>query len=182
MKTLLLLLCMLVSSITFCQTTFTGKTKARIKLRSSPSPYAEWITSMPKGAQVVWNKEDEIEGYCKVIFIGTDFEGWILSRNIINRQRVEKQKGNPFSEGELDDRQSQPELRIFNNTNVYMNLKLDSKMYTLSPHERFKLTYADGDCSYMAAAKNILPSVGKHTFTNGHYYDWEFYIKSVRVR
>ena len=171
---------MLISSVTLCQTTYTGITKARIKLRSSPSPYGEWVTSMPKNAQVIWDKEDEMEGYCKVLFVGTDFEGWILSRNIINRKRVQKQKGNPFNEGDLENRQSQPELRIFNNTRVYMNLRLDGKMYTLAPQEKLTTSYSQGECSYLAAAKNVLPCLGKHDFTNGHYYDWEFFIVHTR--
>lgn len=169
-----LTLFLLTNSIGFCQS-YLGWVTQQVNLRQGPGINYSIITSLkPKTQIYIVSLETENDFY-NVIDIATNNEGYIHKSLVkLGEVVVENEKGMFTSSGKILT--YDPEIEIFNNTNLTLTLKLNSEKYTFLPKQRKIINAKPGMFNYRASAPGVIPIIGTEYAESNTHYIWEFYV------
>ena len=53
-----------------------------------------------------------------------------------------------------------PEIEIYNNTNLTLTLKLNVQLFTFNPHQKQTISLSPGKYNYRASAPGVIPNIG----------------------
>ena len=73
-----------------------------------------------------------------------------------------------------------PDIEIYNNTNLTLTLKLNSELFTFNPNEKQTISLLPGKYSYRASAPGVIPNIGTENMESNMNYSWQFYIITKR--
>ena len=122
---------------------------------------------------------DEENEFYNVIDLNTDTEGFVHKSKVKigdavykNEQKIFTPSGKIYSYN--------PEVQIYNNTNLTLTLKLNGVTYTFSPQEYQTLTLQPGLYDYRATAPGVVPNFGSEYLEKNEGYSWTFYLRKER--
>jgi len=130
---------------------------------------------LKKGSFVVLSEKKPQNGYFTAVDLETEKFGIINSNDIKVKSSINKtNESNIQSYGYSEN--YNPTLRIFNNTNVTLNLTVKGTKYTFKPKEKKVVNIKPGKFYYIATSKNVETLYGYYTCDAYHEYTWEFFI------
>ena len=169
----------LLSILTSIGQSYLGLATKKVNFRSGPGTEYETITSINQGAQLFIVSLETENDFYNVIDIATDKEGYIHKSFVKVGQEIEKNEQGMFTpSGQTTN--INPEIEIYNNTNLTMTLKLNSEIYSFSPQQKKTITLSPGNCNYRASAPNVIPNIGTEYMESNQGYSWQFYIVTER--
>ena len=110
-----------------------------------------------------------------VILIRTNTEGYVHRSFVKVGQVVESNEQGIFAPTGRSSGED-PELEIYNNTELTLTLKLNASNYSFKSQERRTLTLTPGLYAYRASAPNVIPDFGSESIKRETNYTWQFYI------
>lgn len=177
-KFLFVLTLLIISSNLYSQS-YLGWVKKKTILRQEPSSSSTLLLTLNPGDQIYIESLETINGFYNVIDIETNTEGFISESNIKIGEVVEKSKGRLFSpSGKINS--YDPEVEIYNNTNMDLTLKLNDVVYRFSPKEQHTLKLSSGYYEFRASAPGVIPVSGNENLQSNMGYSWEFYVITQR--
>jgi hypothetical protein len=163
-----------ISLMGLCQS-YLGWTIKQVNFRESPSTDAPILSSLQAGTNLFLVSLDTENGFYNVIDIETNTEGYVHMNFVkVGKEVSENDQGIFTPTGETSD--YNPDVEIFNNTDLTLTLKLNSQTYYFSSYEKRTLTLSPGKISYRASAPGVIPNIGTEEMKNNQAYTWEFYI------
>ena len=169
-----ILLIMFCSLTTIAQS-YLGTITKQVNFREGAGKDYNVISSLKPGTQIFIVSLDTENDFYDVIDIRTNIEGYVHKSFVkVGKQVKENDQGIFSSSGETTS--YNPEVEIFNNTNLTLTLKLNSETYSFSPKEKRTLTISPGAISYRASAPGIIPNIGTENLKSNQGYTWQFYI------
>lgn len=173
-KILIFLLFFGFSLFAFSQSHLGWITK-QVNFRVYPSKDSTILSSLEPGTQIFIVSLETVNDFYNIIDIETNTEGYVHKNFVKVGILVEvNDQGVFIPSGETST--YNPDAEIFNNTNLTMTLKLNSLIYTFSPHEKRTLSLSPGAINYRASAPGVIPNIGTEYLKNNQSYSWEFYI------
>lgn len=141
-KTIILTLLLLTTFYGFSQS-YLGWVNKQVNFRQGPGKEFNVISSLKQGTQIFLVSLETENDFYNIIDIATDKEGYIHKSFVKLGDIVEKNESGTFTPSDKTSN-SNPELEIFNNTSLILNLKLNSEVYTFSPMQKRTLTFRPG--------------------------------------
>lgn len=176
MKRKLLLLFLFLTSIncTYSQH-YLGEITKTVNLRESASTDAEILKKLgPKQSVFVLEKETENDFY-HVIDIASDTEGYVHKDYVKLIKPVSRNEEKTFTkENDIEDYDSK--VKIHNDTNRNLTLRLNSNVYTFTPNERKEIDLTPGFYKILASSPGVIPYSGGDDVESNSEYSWKFYI------
>jgi hypothetical protein len=177
-KTFILLTLCLLSFFTYAQS-YLGWTTAQVNFRESPNIDASIIKSLKLGSEVFIVSLETENDFYDIINIETNKEGFIHKSFVKIGQLVEESEKGMFTpSGETTS--YNPDVEIYNKTDLILTLKLNSSFYSISPNEKRTITISPGSFTYRASAPGVIPAIGTEYFKSNMIYTWEFWIVTTR--
>ncbi len=175
MKKSILLSTFLVLSVLGFSQSYLGWITSKVNFREQPSTNASILSTLNPGTQIfIVSLETEGDFY-NIIDIETNTEGYVSKKFVkVGKLLKENEQGIFTPSGRTSS--YNPELEIFNNTNLTLTLKLNSQIYSFSPHEKKTLTMSAGTITYRASAPGVIPDFGTEAIESNQGYTWQFYI------
>jgi hypothetical protein len=177
-KYLLAILVTLLSNIVYSQS-YLGWVTSKVNLRQGPGTDYEAIASLSQGKQIFIISIDTENDFYNVIDIATDKEGYIHKNYVKIGDLVEKNESGMFTpSGKALSKD--PEIEIFNNTDLKLSLKLNSESHAFNPYEKKTILLNPGIYNYRASAPGVIPNFGNEYIEGNTRYTWQFYIVTER--
>lgn len=178
-KKLLLILAILINSTIGIAQSYLGKTNNQVNFRTGPGKEYSIIKALPKGSQVFIIESEATNDFYQIIDIRTNQYGFVHRDFLIFGELVYKQRGGQFTPNGSSTNHN-PEIEIFNNTQIELSLRLNSNLYIFRPQEKRKITLSTGSCDYIASAPGVIPSTGVEILEASMSYTWQFYILTTK--
>lgn len=177
--TLITICLILLSTVVFSQSSHLGWVTKNVNLREGPGTDYAIVRALKQGNQIFINSTEPVSDFFSIVDIATDTEGYVHKSYVkignsatLNEEGMFTQNGNTGTEN--------PELEIFNNTQLKLSLKLNDDLYTLLPNQKKIIPLSPGRYKYRASAPGVIPNIGVETVANNIAYSWEFFISSSR--
>jgi uncharacterized protein YgiM (DUF1202 family) len=178
MKFLLLLLSILFCQILIAQS-YLGTITKQVNFREGPGIDYNVVSSLKPGTQLFIVSLDTENNFYDVIDIQTNKEGYVHKSFVKVGKHVKENDQDIFtSSGETAS--YNPEIKVFNNTNLTLTLKLNYETYSFDPKVKRTITLSPGMISYRASAPGVIPSIGTESLESKEGYTWQFYIVTTR--
>lgn len=179
MKILLCLCGILSFGLNSFAQSYLGTITKQVNLREGSGKDYDVIGSLKPGASIFIVSVDTENDFYNIIDIRTNKEGYVHKSFVkLGKPVRENNQGIFSSSGETAS--YNPEIEIFNNTNLTLTLKLNSETYSFSPKEKRTLSITPGTISYRASAPGIIPNIGTENLKSNQGYTWQFYIVTKR--
>lgn len=179
MKHFICLFAILFIGLTTLAQSYLGTITKQVNFREGSGKDYDVMGSLKPGAQIFIVSLETENDYYNIIDIRTDKEGYVHKSFVkLGKQVKENNQGIFSSSGETTS--YNPEVEIFNNTNLTLTLKLNSETYSFSSKEKRTLTITPGSISYRASAPGIIPNIGTENLKSNQGYTWQFYIVTKR--
>lgn len=130
-----------------------------------------------KGDNLVILDRDPTADWLNVINTETGKEGWVYKGHItiyytrspkVSPVAIEEERGESYSD---------PKIRITNQSELTMTLRLGDSIYTLAPYTERNITLTEGRYKFYSSFPRAYPLLGEKYFSRGYNYSWTFYIK-----
>ena len=158
---------------------YLGYVNKTVNFRTEANTSCKVISSLQQGTALFVISKDKINGFYQVLNIETNEEGFVHSSFVRLDKMLPKNEEGIFTPiGQTSS--EKPIIKIHNNTNLMLTLKLNDELYTFSPQERKTLTLYSGSYSYRASAPGVIPDYGTENMQNNYEYEWSFYISTSR--
>ena len=158
---------------------YLGRVIKQVNFREGAGKDFPVISSLKVGSQIFIVSLETENDFYNIIDIATDKEGYIHKSFVKIGQEVEKNEQGMFTpSGQTTN--FNPEIEIYNNTNLNLTLKLNKDIYYFAPQQKKTLTMLPGTCSYRASAPNVIPNIGTEFIQSNQGYTWQFYITTER--
>lgn len=158
---------------------YLGYVSKQVNFRTEPNTNCEVISSLQRGTALFVISKEKINGFYQVLNIETNNEGYIHSNFVELDKMIPKNEEGIFTPvGKTDS--EEPVLKIHNNTDLSLTLKLNDELYTFSPQHRRILTLSSGSYSYRASASGVIPDYGTEIIQSNYKYEWTFYISTSK--
>jgi hypothetical protein len=154
---------------------YLGTTTKNVNFRSGPGTDYDIIKTLPKRSTIFIVESVAENDFYQAIDIESNRYGYIHKDFFIFGEYVEKKEGALFTPNG-SSRSENPEVEVFNNTELELTLRLNSITYVLDPKQRRNLPLKPGTCDYIASAPGVIPSTGVQTLESNMAYKWQFYI------
>lgn len=173
-----LLLIMFCSLTTIAQS-YLGTITKQVNFRQGPGKDYDVINSLKPGTQIFIISLDSENDFYDIIDIETNKEGYVHKSFVkVGKQVKENNEGIFSSSGETSS--YNPEVEVFNNTDLTLTLKLNDEIYTFTSQEKRTITVSPGAISYRASAPGVIPNIGTEHLKSNEGYTWQFYIVTKR--
>lgn len=182
MKKKLLLLCLFFISINSVYSQhYLGQTTKSVNFRESPDVSSEILKKLsPDESVFLFDTETENDFY-HIIDISTDTEGYVHKDFVKLVKPMSRNQGKTFTkDNEIEEYDST--VKINNDTNRKLTLRLNSIIYTFTPHEIRKIELTPGYYTILASAPSVTPYSGGDEVASNSGYSWKFYISTQKVR
>ncbi len=166
------------SLFTFGQS-FLGKVTKQVNFREGPSKESSVIGKLQAGTQIFIISLDSENDFYNIIDIASNKEGYIHKSFIKIGQEVEKNEKGYFTPNGKSETVN-PEIEIFNNTDLTLTLKLNNQKYIFYSQEKRTIELSPGSCNYRASAPEVIPNFGNEYLVSNQAYTWQFYIVNER--
>ena len=174
-KPLLCLLALLFIGLSSFAQSYLGTITKQVNFREGAGKEYDVIGSMKPGSQIFIVSLETENDFYNIIDIRTNKEGYVHKSFVkVGKQIKENDQAVFSSSGETTS--YNPEVEVFNNTNLTLTLKLNSETYSFNPKEKRTLTIEPGSVSYRASAPGIIPNIGTQNLQSNQGYTWQFYI------
>ena len=149
-----------------------GYATTTVNLRQQPTAESPVLRSIKQGSGLFVTNEQQTNGFYHVVDIETNTEGYIHHSYVQLDQEIPPtgESFNPVG----SSTGSRPMLKVFNDSQRAMTLKLNNTIYTFSPQERRVLILSPGGYSYRASAPGVIPDYGTDTLHYNLDYNWRF--------
>jgi uncharacterized protein YgiM (DUF1202 family) len=156
---------------------YLGWTTQEANLRKGPGTNFEIISTLKVEADIFIISSRTQNDFYNVIDIATNREGYVHKSLVYLSEKIEEGPS-PFVESGRSSTDN-PELRIYNNTDLTLTLKMNETVYSFNPKERKTITVNPGLYSYRASAPGVIPDIGSENLKGNMSYSWEFYIQTT---
>ncbi len=154
---------------------YLGITTKQVNFRSDPNSQSNIISTLNIGRQLFIISLETENDFYNVIDIETDKEGYVHKSFVRIGENVTKSNQVFFTPtGKTSNYNS--ELKIYNNTNKTLTLKLNEQYYFFTPKETKNINVSPGTYDFRASAPGVRPNIGTENLANNQGYSWEFYI------
>lgn len=154
---------------------YLGKTTKQVNFRSESNSQSNIISTLNIGRQLFIISIETENDFYNVIDIETDKEGYVHKSFVRLGEIVTKNKQGFFTPtGKTSNYNS--ELKIYNNTNKTLTLKLNEQYYFFTPKETKNINVSPGIYDFRASAPGVRPNIGTENLVSNQGYSWEFYI------
>jgi len=173
-KILLVFAFLILASNLYSQS-YLGFVKKKTNLREDATSESSILLTLKAGTQIFIESLDTYNGFYSVIDIETNTEGYIAESYITIGEVIEKSKDQLFSpSGKISG--YDPQIQVFNNTNLNLTLKINESVYQFSPRETSTLNISPGFYEFRASAPGVIPTSGSQNLEGNMGYSWEFYV------
>jgi|TARA_B110000977_G_scaffold183771_1_gene246723 hypothetical protein len=156
---------------------YLGYVTKTVNFRVEANTDSEVISSLNRGTALFVESKHLTNGFYLVLDIATDQEGFVHSGFVeLDRELLKNTDGIFTPVGKTDS--SNPIIKIHNNTEIRLTLKLNNDLYVFLPQQRKTLTLIAGSYEYRASAAGVLPDYGTEVMQGNYEYEWSFYISS----
>lgn len=168
-----------------CQTfvlnsqSYLGTITKQVKFRVESNSECKIISSLKSKTQIFIISLETDNDYYNVIDIATDKEGYVHKSYVKVGKVVNKSNESVFSPTSQSSNYD-PEVKIFNNTNKTLTLKLNTQLYHFSSYETKDITLSPDRYDFRASAPGVIPYIGTENLNNNQGYSWQFYITTRR--
>jgi uncharacterized protein YgiM (DUF1202 family) len=177
MKKILLIILFIGIWISSSGQAYLGYVTNTVNFRTQPNTSSDVIRTLKPNTTLFVVSNSKFDGYYQVLNIETNEEGYVHSNYVqLDRQLPRNEAGIFTPVGKSDA--SDPSLRIHNNTNLTLTLRLNDRLYSFYPQERKTLSLKAGRYTYRASAPGVLPDYGNESMLSNYEYEWSFYISS----
>lgn len=176
MKKKLLLFCLFVFSCNVIHSQhYLGEITKPVNLRASSSTDSEILKKLNAKQNVfIFDKETENDFY-HIIDISTDTEGYVHKDFVKLKKPLSQNQDKTFTkDNEIEDYDSK--VKIHNDTNRNLTLRLNSNIYSFSPQERKEIILTPGFYKILASSPGVIPYSGGDDVDSNTAYSWKFYI------
>jgi uncharacterized protein YgiM (DUF1202 family) len=180
MKNYFILSFFFLLSVSGFSQSYLGNITKQVNFREGPGSDYEIIKSLKPGAQIFISSLDTDDDFYNIVDIESDIEGYVHKSYVKIGKLISKSDGS-FIQESGNSSSDDAEVRIINDSDRTMTIKLNSTTYKFNPKEKQNLILPPGDYSYRASAPNVIPSVGVKNFKFNGAYKWTFYIVT-RIR
>ncbi|MBP6754682.1 MAG: SH3 domain-containing protein [Bacteroidia bacterium] len=177
-KNFILIIFFLLSISGFSQS-YLGNITKQVNFREGPGSDYEIIKSLKPGSQIFISSLDTDDDFYNIVDIESDIEGYVHKSYVKIGKLISKSDGS-FIQESGNSSSDDAEVRIINDSDRTMTIKLNSTTYKFNAKEKQNLILPPGDYSYRASAPNVIPSVGVKNFKFNGAYKWTFYIVTRR--
>lgn len=158
---------------------YLGTITKQVNLRSDASSYGLILKSLKPGNQIFISSLDTENDYYNVIDIASNKEGFVKKSFVRVGKLVSKSTESVFTpDGQSTD--YNPEVKIYNNTNKTLTLKMNTELFYFSPHETKNISLYPGEYDFRASAPGVIPYIGTENLNGNQSYSWQFYIVTSR--
>jgi len=158
---------------------YLGTITKQVNFREGSSSDDNIISSLKPNSQVFIISLETENDYYNVIDIATDREGYVHKSFVKVGKLVNKSNESVFTpNGESSSYES--EVKIFNNTNKTLTLKMNTQQYYFSPYETKNISINPDEYDFRASAPGVIPYIGTERLKSKQAYSWEFYISTSR--
>lgn len=179
MKRISILLVIFFSYLASYSQSYLGIATKQVNFREGPGTEYAIISSLAPGAKIFIISVETENDFYNILDISTNKEGYIHKSFVKLEELVElNQEGLFTPSGNINS--YNPDLEIYNNTELTLSLKLNSETYSFSPQQKKTLTLSPGTYIYRASAPGVIPDIGTEKVENNMGYTWEFYIITER--
>jgi hypothetical protein len=179
LKKIILLLFLFFTYLTGFSQSYLGQVTKQVNFRKGAGTDYSIISTLQAGAQIFIVSLQTKNDFYNIIDIATDKEGYIHKSFVKVGQEIENNEEGMFTpSGETLN--YNPEIEIYNNTNLTLTLKLNSETYSFAPQQKKKITMSPGPCNYRASAPNVIPNIGTENMQSNQGYTWQFYVVTER--
>lgn len=152
-------------------------TTQRVNMRECSSTECDIIKVLKQGSALFVDKNDEEDGFYKVLDIDSNEEGYVSKKFITFKKRVEQNNGEMFRPiKKTFHTYALPTVKIENNTELTLTLVLNGVKYSFKPYGSQTLTLQAKTYEFRASAPGVIPLAGKKTLELDYDYDWTFKI------
>lgn len=156
------------------------RVKSNVNFRECPSTDCTKLCTIPAGSYVLTDFEDaSFDGnkFVQAIYIDNDIYGYISSKFLVKERIVDVDKNGVF---ELTGKGVgyDPELKILNDTNQKITVKINETTYAFNPHETRIITCPPGKVSFIASSPGVIPYIGEDKVESNGLYNWKFFIRT----
>jgi hypothetical protein len=148
-------------------------------MRKGPGKEFPVLDILNQGDQLFIISSEPDNDFINVIDIKTNIEGYV-NKNYIKLGEEVKLNDKGFFTPNGESSSFNPEIEIFNNTNLELTLRLNSTVYNFKPKEKRSVILEPGEYNYRASAPGVIPSIGIETMDKNMGYTWQFYIATER--
>ena len=177
-KLILLSILLFVAVLSFSQS-YLGWITSKVNFREQPSKDALILCSLKPGRQIFIVSLETDDDFYNIVDIRTNTEGYVSKKFVKVGKFVKESDQGTFTSSE-ETTSYNPSIEVFNNTNIMLSLKLNSKTYSFNPNEKSSITIIPTTMNYRASAPGVIPKYGEKTFESNHNYTWQFYIVTKR--
>lgn len=178
-KLIFILSAFLFLSTNLYSQSYLGWIKKKTNLQEGPTTESSILLTLKAGTQIFIESLDTYDGFYSVIDIATNTEGYIAESYIEIGEVVEKSRDKLFSpSGKISG--YDPQVQVFNNTNLYLTLKMNGTTYEFSPMETSTINISPGFYDFRASAPGVIPTTGSQNLEKNMGYSWEFYVVTRR--
>lgn len=152
-------------------------TTQRVNMRECSSTECDVIKVLKQGSTLFVDKNDEDNGFYKVLDIDSNEEGYVSKKFVSFKKKVEQNSGDMFRPTKKNGYSySPPIVNVKNNTELTLTLMLNGIKYTLKPWGSQSITLQAITYDFRASAPGVIPLAGKKKFEMDYDYDWTFRI------
>ncbi len=158
---------------------YLGYVTKQVNFRTQSNTSCKVISSLQPGTALFVVSKQKINGFYTVLNIETDQEGFVHANYVQLDKILPKNENGIFTPiGKIS--QDEPIIKIHNDTELKLTLKLNSDLYTFSPQERKVLVLPPGSYTYRASAPGVLPDHGVEKIQGNYEYKWSFYVATAK--
>ena len=179
MKKIILLSFLLFTCLTGFSQSYLGRVTKQVNFREGAGTDYSVISSLKVGTQIFIVSLETENDFYNIIDIATDKEGYIHKSFVNVGQEIEKNEQGMFTPSGKTEKYN-PQINIFNDTDISMTLKLNDQTYSFSPHQKRDITMNPGTINYRASAPGVIPNIGIEYMQSNMNYEWQFYIVTER--
>jgi hypothetical protein len=154
---------------------YLGWITKQVNFRESPSTDALILGSLKQGTQIFIISLDTDNNFYNIIDIDSNTEGYVHKNFVEISERVKANDQGIFTPTGNTESYN-PELEIYNKTDLSLTLKLNNSTYSFSPYEKRTISLYPGSYNYRASAPGVIPDIGSEYLSSKTGYSWEFYI------
>lgn len=152
-------------------------TTHRVNMRECSSTECDIIRVLKQGSVLFVDKNDEENGFYRVLDIDTNEEGFVSKKYITFREKVKQDNGDMIiPTKKVGYTHAPPTVNVKNNTNRTLTLVLNGTKYTFKPYSSQTITLEAATYDYRASVPGIMPIAGRKNLELGYDYDWQFRI------
>lgn len=182
MKKKLLLLCLFLISISSVYSQhYLAKTIKSVNLRESASVDADILKKLNVNKDIFVFEEETENDFYHIIDIESDTEGYVHKDYLKLIKPMSRNQGKTFTK-DNDIEEYDSKIKIQNDTNRNLTLRLNSTIYTFTPYERKEIDLSPGFYTILASSPGVTPYSGGDDVISNSSYSWKFFIRTTTVR